>query len=76
MLFKKKIKRIKFFFAGILGSLIIRLLIGTMRIIERPDNYPERIIRQGENVIFALGNIENNYLSNDLSSHYLINFEN
>jgi len=46
-------KRIKFFFAGILGSLIIRLLIGTMRIIERPDNYPERIIRQGENVIFA-----------------------
>jgi lysophospholipid acyltransferase (LPLAT)-like uncharacterized protein len=53
MLFKKKIKRIKFFFAGILGSLIIRLLIGTMRIIERPDNYPERIIRQGENVIFA-----------------------
>ena len=53
MLFKKKIKRIKFFFAGILGSLIIRLLIGTMRIIERPDNYPERIIRQGENIIFA-----------------------
>ena len=46
-------KRIKFFFAGILGSLIIRLLIGTMRIIERPDNYPERIIRQGENIIFA-----------------------
>jgi hypothetical protein len=47
------LKRIKFFFAGILGSLIIRLLIGTMRIIERPDNYPERIIRQGENIIFA-----------------------
>ena len=33
-------------------------------------------IKKLENVIFALGNIENNYLSNDLSSHYLINFEN
>ena len=32
-------------------------------------------INKLENLIFALGNIENNYLSNDLSSHYLINFE-
>jgi lysophospholipid acyltransferase (LPLAT)-like uncharacterized protein len=53
MFFKKKLKRIKFFFAGILGSLFIRLLISTMRIIERPDNYPDRLIRQGENIIFA-----------------------
>jgi len=50
MVFKKKLK---FFLAGILGSLIIRLLISTIRIIERPDNYPERLIRQGENIIFA-----------------------
>ncbi len=53
MFFNKKLKKIKFFFAGILGSLFIRLLISTMRIIERPDNYPERLIRQGENIIFA-----------------------
>ncbi len=53
MFLKKKLKSIKFFFAGILGSLIIRLLISTIRIIERPDNYPEKLIRQGENIIFA-----------------------
>lgn len=53
MFFKNKIKKIKFFFAGILGSLLIRLLICTIRIIERPDNYPERLIRQGKNTIFA-----------------------
>ncbi len=53
MFFKKKTKRIKFFFAGILGSLLIRVLIGSMRIIERPVNHPEKLIRQGESTIFA-----------------------
>jgi hypothetical protein len=53
MFLNKKIKRIKFFLAGILGSLFVRLFVSTMRIIERPDNYPERLIRQGENIIFA-----------------------
>ena len=50
-----KNKKNKVFFAGILGSLFIRLLISTIRIIERSDNYPERLVRQGQNIIFAIG---------------------
>ncbi len=36
-----------------LSPIVIKLLISTNKIVDRPNKYPERLIRQGEDVIYA-----------------------
>ena len=36
-----------------LSPIVIKLLISTIKIVDRPNKYPERLIRQGEDVIYA-----------------------
>ncbi|MBI4008072.1 MAG: hypothetical protein HY354_06195, partial [Planctomycetes bacterium] len=46
-------KKLKFAILGILGSIIIRLLVKTLRIEERPKNLRQRVKERGEGLIFA-----------------------
>ena len=47
-------KRIKLLFIGFLGSLFIRILFSTIRIEERPHNYPRKLINQNKKIIYAI----------------------
>jgi len=47
------LEKIKYFLVGIFGSILIRLLIGTVNVVERPNNYPKKLKRQGKSVIYA-----------------------
>jgi lysophospholipid acyltransferase (LPLAT)-like uncharacterized protein len=48
------IEKIKYFLAGVLGSIFIRLLFGTISFREIPNNRPKKLKRQGKCVIYAL----------------------
>ena len=50
---KMNIEKIKYFLAGVLGAIFIRLLFSTIRIREIPNNYPKKLKRQGKNVIYT-----------------------
>lgn len=50
----KKLGRIKFFIIGFIGSIVIRLLIGTVKIEEKPNNYPKKLKQQGKDVVYAI----------------------
>ncbi len=47
------LQKIKYFLVGVLGSIIIRLLFGTMSIKEIPDGYVRDIEHQGRHAIYA-----------------------
>ena len=51
---KLKLEKIKYFFAGIVGSIFVRLLFSTISAKEIPDNYSRKLKRQGKCVIYAL----------------------
>ena len=47
------LQSIKYFLVGVLGSIVIRLLFGTMRIKEIPDGYSQNLECQGKHAIYA-----------------------
>lgn len=47
------LQKIKYFLVGILGSLIIRILFGTLRIREIPEGYSLNLEHQGKYAIYA-----------------------
>ena len=47
-------EKVKFFIIGILGSLLIRILTGTITIEEKPANYARKLKHQGKDVIYAI----------------------
>lgn len=51
---KLKLEKIKYLFAGIVGSIFIRLLFSTISVREIPNDYSRKLKRQGKCVIYAL----------------------
>lgn len=49
-----KLEKIKYFFAGIVGSIFVRLLFSTISVREIPNDYSRRLKRQGKCVIYAI----------------------
>ena len=47
-------EKIKYFLAGVLGAIFIRLLFSTVSIKEIPDDYSRKLKRQGKCVIYAV----------------------
>ncbi len=46
-------KKIRFAILGVLGAIIIRILVGTLRIEERPKDLRQNFKERGEGIIFA-----------------------
>ena len=53
MFFKKKLEKINLFVIGFLGSLLVRLLISTIIVEERPNKYTKKLKPQGKSVIYT-----------------------
>ncbi|OHB36344.1 MAG: hypothetical protein A2Y08_00360 [Planctomycetes bacterium GWA2_40_7] len=47
------IEKIKYFLAGVLGAIFIRILFSTVKIEEKPVGCPQQFKSQGKNVIYA-----------------------
>jgi len=68
-------ERMKLFLIGFLGSLFIRILFSTIRIEERPHNYPKKLINQNKKIIYAFWHpliLTPCYLSRNLGVKVLI----
>ena len=48
------LEKIKYFLVGVLGAIFIRLLFSTISIREIPNDYSQKLKRQGKCVIFAI----------------------
>ena len=68
-------KRIKLLLIGFLGSLFVRILFSTIRIEERPHNYPKKLIKQNKKIIYAIWHpfiLTTGYISRNLGINVLI----
>lgn len=69
------LEKIKLFAIGFLGSILIRILIGTMTIEERPDKYPRKLKQQGKGVLYAIWHscmLVSSYTGRNLGTKVLI----
>lgn len=53
MFLKTKLQKIKFSLIVMIGAIFIRLLACTIRVVDRPKKHPEKLLRQGKDVIYA-----------------------
>lgn len=70
-----ELKKIKFAILGILGSFIIRLLVRTLRVEERPKDLRQRFKERGEGLIYAFWHrmmLALAYVGKDSNIHVLI----